>query len=35
MALAVAMIDNPFVASTGHRICNDCMKSCIYQKQAR
>ena len=18
---------------TGHRICNDCMKSCIYQKQ--
>ena len=21
------------VAATGHRICNDCMKSCIYQKQ--
>ena len=21
------------VAGTGHRICNDCMKSCIYQKQ--
>ena len=20
-------------AGTGHRICNDCMKSCIYQKQ--
>src|SRR5207237_9805737 len=20
-------------AATGHRICNDCMKSCIYQKQ--
>jgi NADPH-dependent glutamate synthase beta subunit-like oxidoreductase len=26
-------IDNPMVAGTGHRICNDCMKSCIYQKQ--
>ena len=33
-ALAVAMVDNPLVAATGHRICNDCMKSCIYQKQA-
>ena len=32
-ALAVAMVDNPMVAGTGHRICNDCMKSCIYQKQ--
>lgn len=32
-ALAVAMIDNPMIAGTGHRICNDCMKSCIYQKQ--
>src|SRR6266498_535078 len=21
------------VAATGHRICNDCMKACIYQKQ--
>ena len=20
-------------AGTGHRICNDCMKSCIFQKQ--
>jgi NADPH-dependent glutamate synthase beta subunit-like oxidoreductase len=20
-------------AATGHRICNDCMKACIYQKQ--
>ena len=20
-------------AGTGHRICNDCMKACIYQKQ--
>ena len=26
-------VDNPLVAATGHRICNDCMKSCIYQKQ--
>jgi NADPH-dependent glutamate synthase beta subunit-like oxidoreductase/NAD(P)H-flavin reductase len=32
-ALATAMIDNPLVAGTGHRICNDCMKACIYQKQ--
>ena len=31
--LAMAMIDNPMLALTGHRICNDCMKSCIYQKQ--
>ena len=33
-ALAVAIIDNPMIAATGHRICNDCMKACIYQKQA-
>ncbi|MGZ9112198.1 MAG: pyridine nucleotide-disulfide oxidoreductase, partial [Rhodoplanes sp.] len=32
-ALAIAVIDNPMCAATGHRICNDCMKSCIYQKQ--
>jgi NADPH-dependent glutamate synthase beta subunit-like oxidoreductase/NAD(P)H-flavin reductase len=32
-ALAVITIDNPMVVATGHRICNDCMKSCIYQKQ--
>jgi NADPH-dependent glutamate synthase beta subunit-like oxidoreductase/NAD(P)H-flavin reductase len=32
-ALAVAMIDNPMLPGTGHRICNDCMKACIYQKQ--
>lgn len=32
-ALAVVVIDNPMAAGTGHRICNDCMKSCIYQKQ--
>jgi NADPH-dependent glutamate synthase beta subunit-like oxidoreductase/NAD(P)H-flavin reductase len=32
-ALAIAAVDNPLVAATGHRICNDCMKACIYQKQ--
>lgn len=32
-ALSVAIIDNPMIAGTGHRICNDCMKSCIFQKQ--
>ncbi len=32
-ALAMAMCDNPMLPATGHRICNDCMKSCIYQKQ--
>jgi NADPH-dependent glutamate synthase beta subunit-like oxidoreductase/NAD(P)H-flavin reductase len=31
--LAVVTINNPMVAATGHRICNDCMKACIYQKQ--
>ena len=30
---AIAIIDNPMCAATGHRICNDCMKACIYQKQ--
>jgi NADPH-dependent glutamate synthase beta subunit-like oxidoreductase/NAD(P)H-flavin reductase len=32
-ALATIVVDNPMAAGTGHRICNDCMKSCIYQKQ--
>ncbi|MCK5274540.1 MAG: FAD-dependent oxidoreductase, partial [Alphaproteobacteria bacterium] len=32
-AFATMIIDNPMVAGTGHRICNDCMKSCVYQKQ--
>ena len=32
-AFAVMTVDNPMVAATGHRICNDCMKSCVYQKQ--
>ena len=32
-ALSFIAIDNPLCAGTGHRICNDCMKACIYQKQ--
>jgi NADPH-dependent glutamate synthase beta subunit-like oxidoreductase/NAD(P)H-flavin reductase len=32
-ALATIVVDNPTVCLTGHRICNDCMKSCIYQRQ--
>ena len=32
-ALAAVTIDNPMCAATGHRICNDCMKACIFQKQ--
>ncbi len=32
-AFATIAVDNPMVAATGHRICNDCMKACIYQKQ--
>ncbi len=32
-AFAIILVDNPLVAATGHRICNDCMKACIFQKQ--
>ncbi|MCR4317371.1 MAG: FAD-dependent oxidoreductase [Planctomycetes bacterium] len=32
-AMSMAMLDNPMVAGTGHRICNDCMKACIFQTQ--
>ncbi len=32
-AFAAIIVDNPMLAATGHRICNDCMKACIYQKQ--
>ncbi len=32
-ALCVVTIDNPLVAATGHRICNDCSMACIFQKQ--
>ena len=31
-ALALIIIDNPMCPGTGHRICNDCMRGCIYQK---
>ena len=26
-------VDNPMCPGTGHRICNDCMKACVFQKQ--
>ncbi|MFO0573059.1 MAG: FAD-dependent oxidoreductase [Polyangia bacterium] len=32
-SLALVTLDNPMCPGTGHRICNDCMKGCIYQKQ--
>ena len=32
-ALAMVTINNPLCAGTGHRICNDCMRACIFQKQ--
>jgi NADPH-dependent glutamate synthase beta subunit-like oxidoreductase/NAD(P)H-flavin reductase len=32
-ALAIVVVDNPMCPGTGRRICNDCMTSCIYQKQ--
>jgi NADPH-dependent glutamate synthase beta subunit-like oxidoreductase/NAD(P)H-flavin reductase len=32
-ALALVCIDNPMLPGTGHRICNDCMKGCIFQTQ--
>lgn len=32
-SLALICIDNPMAPGTGHRICNDCMKGCIFQKQ--
>lgn len=32
-ALAIVIVDNPMCPGTGHRICNDCMKACIFQKQ--
>ena len=32
-ALALVAIDNPMCPGTGHRICNDCMKACVFQKQ--
>lgn len=32
-SLALVMLNNPMCPGTGHRICNDCMKACIFQKQ--
>ena len=32
-SLCLITIDNPMCPGTGHRICNDCMKGCIFQKQ--
>ncbi len=32
-ALAMISINNPMSPGTGHRICNDCMKGCIFQTQ--
>ena len=32
-AMALITVDNPMCPGTGHRICNDCMKACIFQKQ--
>ena len=32
-SLAMLMLDNPMCPLTGHRICNDCMQACVYQKQ--
>src|SRR5579883_2546934 len=32
-AMALIAVDNPMCPGTGHRICNDCLKACIFQKQ--
>ncbi|MFQ5356322.1 MAG: FAD-dependent oxidoreductase [Mariprofundaceae bacterium] len=32
-ALAAVTVHNPMAAGTGFRICNDCIKGCIYQRQ--
>jgi NADPH-dependent glutamate synthase beta subunit-like oxidoreductase len=32
-AIALVCVDNPMLPGTGHRICNDCMKACVFQKQ--
>jgi hypothetical protein len=32
-ALALIASTTPCMPGTGHRICNDCMKACIFQKQ--
>lgn len=32
-ALAMIVRDNPMLAATGHRICNDCSQACVFQHQ--
>jgi NADPH-dependent glutamate synthase beta subunit-like oxidoreductase/NAD(P)H-flavin reductase len=32
-ALAMIVRDNPMLAATGHRICNDCSQACVFQQQ--
>jgi NADPH-dependent glutamate synthase beta subunit-like oxidoreductase/NAD(P)H-flavin reductase len=32
-ALAMIVRDNPMLAATGHRICNDCSLACVFQQQ--
>ena len=32
-ALSIITLDDPMVCLTGKRICNDCSKACIFQKQ--
>jgi hypothetical protein len=32
-ALAMIVRDNPMLAATGHRICNDCSQACVFQNQ--
>ncbi len=32
-ALIVACLDNPLLAATGDRICQDCVQACLFQKQ--
>ncbi|HYE37486.1 pyridine nucleotide-disulfide oxidoreductase [Methylocaldum sp.] len=31
-ALAMIVADNPMAPGTGHRICNECMKACVFQR---
>jgi NADPH-dependent glutamate synthase beta subunit-like oxidoreductase/NAD(P)H-flavin reductase len=33
-ALAMIVRDNPMLAATGHRICNDCSLACVFQNQS-
>ena len=32
-ALGIAMVDNPMILATGHRICYDCVMGCIFKSQ--